>query len=229
MTPTATATPTLTRLAALVTTLLATAALTAACGSTATKTSSQPTSASTTAATTATAAPSATVGASGGGGTVTTASGAPATTAATTSTTTAGMAACASDGLHLAASGPSNPGAGSATWTLMFTNAGQAPCSLDGYPGVSAISSSGQQIGQPAGRTGRSPSVVVVQPGQSATADVRIAQAGDFDPSACGTPTAASGFRVYPPGQTAALSAAASFLSICSGSAVQMQVNPVTS
>jgi hypothetical protein len=223
---TRTATPT--RLAALVTTLLATAALTAACGSTATKTSSQPTSASTTAATTATSAPSATAGASGGGGTVTTTSGA-ATTAATTSTTTAGMAVCASDGLHLAASGPSNPGAGSATWTLTFTNAGQAPCSLDGYPGVSAISSSGQQIGQPAGRTGRSPSVVIVQPGQSATADVRIAQAGNFDPSACGTPTAASGFRVYPPGQTAALSAAASSLSICSGSAVQMQVNPVTS
>lgn len=190
----------------------------AACGGSSTRTAATTTTPapSTTAAPASTAAPTTSV--------ATTTS----TTLATTTTTAPAVPACATDGLRVASSGPTDPGAGSVTYALTFTDTGGSPCTLEGFPGVSAINGAGQQIGQPAARTQQSPSVVVLQPGQSGTALLRVAQAENFDPGTCGTPTAATGFRIYPPGQTAALTAAAP-LTVCPGAAVQMQINPITS
>lgn len=200
--------------------LLAAAALAVtACGGSKAKTATRPATQAP-----STSAPTSTVAPTSSSSTNTAASS---TTVAAPTTTAPSVPACATDGLRVSSGGPTDPGAGSVTYPLTFTNTATAPCTLSGFPGVSAVSGAGQQIGQPAARTSRAPSVVVVQPGQSATALVRVAQAQNYDPGTCGTPTPAAGFRVYPPGQTAGVVTPAS-LTVCSGAAVQMQINPIT-
>lgn len=95
--------------------------------------------------------------------------------------------------------------AGSTVRALVFTNTSTATCSLQGFPGVSYVTgSSGKQVGAAAGRSGPRGTVVILRPGQQASATVRVANVHDFDPVACRV-TPVRGFRVYPPGSTAAL------------------------
>jgi hypothetical protein len=146
---------------------------------------------------------------------------------ATTTTLAPAVPACATDGLGISVGGPTDPGAGSVTYPITFTDKGTSACTLDGFPGVSAVNAAGQQIGQAATRTTQAPSVVVIQPGRSGTALLRSADAANFDPASCGTPTTSSGLRIYPPGQTASTTGAAS-ISVCPGAAAQFQIQPVT-
>lgn len=118
-----------------------------------------------------------------------------------------------------------DPGAGSYSEVLTFVNKGTAPCTLSGYPGVSAVGAGGAQIGPAAARTGKPSGAVTVKPGQAASAVLRVAQAGNFGPPTC-QPEPATGFRVYPPGQTVPVFVGAS-LQACAGTAVQFQINPV--
>lgn len=125
------------------------------------------------------------------------------TTPSSTSTSIA-SSGCASAHLEFSLS-PPNAGAGSFLDVLSFTNVGSAPCTLEGFPGVSFLNSSGSEVGQPAVRTAATPAFVSLTPGGKAYAELQIP-----DPPAVGCVAGVpSEVRVYPPGQTAPLTAPA--------------------
>jgi len=89
--------------------------------------------------------------------------------------------------------------AGSAFYSLRFTNLSARKCTLAGYPGVSAVDLRRRQLGSPAGRNPRQPlRVVTLSPGDTASAIVQISQAANFPAGDCQRLDAA-GLRVYPP------------------------------
>jgi len=97
-----------------------------------------------------------------------------------------------------------NGAAGTTFYTLKFTNLSGSTCTLRGYPGVSAVSLSGGQLGQSAKRDPATPvRTITVRSGASASATVGIVDTGNFPTNACRAVTAA-GFKVFPPGQTTA-------------------------
>jgi hypothetical protein len=92
--------------------------------------------------------------------------------------------------------------AGSFYYKLEFVNLSGSTCTLAGYPGVSAVSLSGRQIGASAKREATvRPRTVTLPPEGEATTLVHVVDVGAL-PSSC-RPTAAAGFRVYPPGESA--------------------------
>jgi hypothetical protein len=96
--------------------------------------------------------------------------------------------------------------AGSVEVTLILTNNGSSQCSLQGWPGVSFVGGgNGTQLGNPA-QFDRSTShdTVVLQPGGTAQAPLKITRAENYPDSDC-KPQPADGFRVYPPGATDSL------------------------
>jgi hypothetical protein len=98
----------------------------------------------------------------------------------------------------------SNGTAGSIYYTLEFTNLATHACTLGGYPGVSAVNLAGHQLGSAASRDhGTATHTVTLAPDASATAVLRIVEAGNFPTSTCRQTTAA-GLRVYPPNLTSA-------------------------
>ncbi len=96
-----------------------------------------------------------------------------------------------------------NGALGSIYYKLELTNLSGHPCTLRGYPGVSAVDLSGKQLGRAASResTG-TPHTVTLPSRASATAVLRIVEAGNFPTSVCHQ-TMAAGLRVFPPGQSA--------------------------
>jgi hypothetical protein len=153
---------------------------------------------------------------------------APATTTPATPTTGTGgnapVAACTSD--HLSGSLASAAGGGAAGSTyldLVLTNNGTTACTLQGWPGVSFVGKgNGTQLGQAAtfDRSSAHPTVTL-SVGGNAKALLRIVQAGNYDNATC-SPAAADGFRVYPPGQKAALLVNAANLTACTSSSVSL-------
>lgn len=92
--------------------------------------------------------------------------------------------------------------AGSAFYKLHFTNLRRA-CTLRGYAGVSAVDLGGHQLGSAASRNhARTPRLITLGRGATATAILQVVNVGNFSPAAC-RPTTAAGLRVYPPGSTA--------------------------
>jgi len=187
--------------------VLAAGVVAAACSSNGSSSSSTTT---TTAATTTTTAARST----------TTTTGAPATT------TTAGTVACGSSQVSLTSS--SNSGAGHIGLVLVFTNHSSAPCQITGYPGVAGLNAAGQQAAQaertPNGYvggipTGSTPPVVVLQPGQSASAILEGSDVPTGTATSC--PTYAS-LLVTPPNTTVSIPLAASMPG-CSA----LQIHPV--
>jgi hypothetical protein len=112
---------------------------------------------------------------------------------------------------------------------MKFTNTSGATCTVYGYPGVSAVTASGSQLGSAAGRsTTSSPATITLAPGQSTTATLQVTNVGNYTPSTCG-PTTASALRVYAPNQTTPSSVAFSS-SVCGKSGtVYMTITPVGS
>jgi Domain of unknown function (DUF4232) len=93
--------------------------------------------------------------------------------------------------------------AGSAFYHLEFTNLSSRPCTLRGYPGVSAVTLTGRQVGTPASRNPAQPvRTVTLAGGASAAAVLQIANAQNFPQADC-RPTTAAGLRIYPPNSTA--------------------------
>ena len=88
--------------------------------------------------------------------------------------------------------------AGSTYYPLEFSNIGHHACSLSGYPGVSAYAGALHQVGQPAGRSAGSHASVTLAPGATAHAQLGVRDWG----AVCTHAVAASGLKVYPPGQT---------------------------
>jgi hypothetical protein len=141
--------------------------------------------------------------------------------------TTVGVTTCATDALTLSVSG-ANGAAGSTYETLDLQNTGSVPCTLEGYPGVSYVTgSAGTQVGAAATRDPSSSVVLVtLAPGATATAQLRLIDAGNFDPTTCQM-TPVLGFRVYPPGQTTAGFVAASGQACASTSVQDLYVGTV--
>lgn len=104
---------------------------------------------------------------------------------------------------------PGGGTAGSFYYKLELTNLSGHTCTLHGYPGVSAVDLAGHRLGSAAlHEASGKPRVVALASatptlalGTTATAVLRIVDAGDFSPAAC-HPVSAAGLRVYPPGQT---------------------------
>jgi Domain of unknown function (DUF4232) len=120
-------------------------------------------------------------------------------------TGTAGTPACRSSGLRLSLGSVSGT-AGSVYRYIEFKNVSAAACTLHGFPGVSLLGGSpARQIGAAATRAPHSrPSLVTLAPGKTASALLRIADAGDYPQATC-HPAPATMLRVYPPNQTAPL------------------------
>ncbi|CAM3678811.1 DUF4232 domain-containing protein [Kibdelosporangium persicum] len=111
---------------------------------------------------------------------------------------------CKSANLKLSLS-DGDAAAGTVYRKLVFTNAGSAACTIQGFPGVSYVTGdSGQQVGEPAVREGTKGAPIKLAPGQSAFAPVGFTQVRNYDPAVC-KPTEVRGLRVYPPQETASM------------------------
>ncbi|MET9225713.1 DUF4232 domain-containing protein [Lentzea sp. NPDC003310] len=118
-----------------------------------------------------------------------------------------GPSACRSADLGLALTADEGGGGmNKMQYKLAFTNKGAAPCTLQGFPGVSFVTGdNGTQVGAPATRKDEAaPAAVTLQPGVGAVSDVTITNVGVYDPAECG-PADVRGLRIYPPGETAAM------------------------
>jgi Domain of unknown function (DUF4232) len=114
-----------------------------------------------------------------------------------------GPPACATGGLVVWMNTNGNGAAGTVYYVLRFTNLSGHTCTLRGFPGVSAVTLAGHQIGSAAGRDHATPvKTITIANHHTATATLGIVEAGNFPASKCG-PTTAAGLRVYPPNQTA--------------------------
>lgn len=100
--------------------------------------------------------------------------------------------------------GPPSGAAGSSYFDLAFTNISPRSCSLYGFSGVSfRTSAQGHQVGAAAERlSGTLQSVTLASQGR-AYETLRVVNAADYPPSACG-PAPVGGLQVFPPGQTSA-------------------------
>jgi Domain of unknown function (DUF4232) len=92
--------------------------------------------------------------------------------------------------------------AGSVFYRFQLTNFSGHRCTLRGYPKAYAANLAGQRFGSAAAHEAvGGVHTVSLAAGESASAVVRVIEAGDFSPSDC-HPRMAAGFRVSPPGQS---------------------------
>lgn len=112
---------------------------------------------------------------------------------------------CATKNLRASVGAP-EAAAGSALVPLRLTNVGARSCETGGYPGVSYTTGpEGAQVGSAAVRVAvPPPRVVVLAPGQTATAMLREASPYGYSRASCRLSREA-GLRVYPPNQWSAL------------------------
>ena len=130
---------------------------------------------------------------------------APVAALAATSSAPAGaapaVAACPTSGLVVWLDTAGSGAAGSTFYSLELTNLSGHTCTLQGYPGVSAVNLSGAQLGRAASHDpAHKPAVVKLVNDASATVILRIVEAGNYPTAAC-QPVTAAGLRVYPPGR----------------------------
>jgi hypothetical protein len=101
--------------------------------------------------------------------------------------------------------GSGGAAAGSVYYPLNFTNTSGGSCVLDGYPGVSFVTSpSGPQIGSAASKNPAvTPAPVTLAPGATGHATLQVVDAQNYSAATC-NPVTAHWPRVYAPGQTTA-------------------------
>ncbi len=130
----------------------------------------------------------------------------PAPTAASSSPPQAAAPPCATAGLRVS-KGASNGGAGTTFTSIDFTNTSGSACVIEGYPGVSLVSTgsnAGRQVGADAKRTTTTPvHPITLGSGQTAHAVLGVAEAGNFPAAKC-NPVTAHWLKAFPPGQRAA-------------------------
>ncbi len=108
--------------------------------------------------------------------------------------------------------GQGNGTAGTTYYPLEFTNTSGHACSLYGYPGVSAISRTGQQLGTPAAWSSLSGAQrVVLAPGATAHTILAYHDVGAYPPRVCDPVSTTFELRIYPPDQRTATYAAFDF------------------
>jgi hypothetical protein len=115
-----------------------------------------------------------------------------------------GAPRCATSGLVVWMNTQGDGAAGSIYYTLKFTNLSGHACTLRGYPGISAVSLSGRQLGTPAQRGTEPATAVRLASGATAYAVLQYSDVvtNGGGPRPC-DPVTAAGLRVYPPDQTA--------------------------
>jgi hypothetical protein len=118
--------------------------------------------------------------------------------------------------------------AGGFEYEIKFTNLGSATCTLKGVPSVSAVDLHGKRIGAAASAGAGKKTTVTLGSGQTAIADVLIADALNFPKNKC-EPTLAAGLRVGVPGGSGAKVAPIAFETCAKASAATITVDPVTS
>jgi hypothetical protein len=121
---------------------------------------------------------------------------------------------CATSGLVVWMNTQGDGYAGGVYYTLNFTNLSGHACTLHGYPGVSAVTLSGRQIGSPAGWGNTKPGTVTLANRATATASLQASDPANYgtmcflpgpapSPGHPGKLPTAAGLRVYPPNQRA--------------------------
>jgi hypothetical protein len=144
-----------------------------------------------------------------------------------TSAAPAGAAACSSSNLRISL-GNGGAGAGTDFTVIDFTNSGGAPCTLYGFPGVSLTNSSGAQIGAAATRNpSKASTLVTLAPGAKASAELGVANAGNYPAAAC-KPTTSAQMKVFPPNQTQAVEVAFTTMGCAVSSTHQLSVTAVS-
>jgi len=147
-------------------------------------------------------------GSGGGGGVVTT-------------------AACTTSDLAVRVGTNGGGAAGSIYYPLNFTNRAGHTCTLVGFPGVSAISASGAQLGSAAGRdTTTAAKTVTLTTGGTASSTLQVAEVGNYPTATC-QPTTAAGLRVYVPNQTTSVNVTFSFQACAKAGPVYLHVTAV--
>jgi Protein of unknown function (DUF4232) len=122
---------------------------------------------------------------------------------------------------------PANQGNGAAGTTyypLEFTNISGHACSLFGYPGVSAVSGTGKQLGSPAGWGSLSGARrVILAPAATAHTRLAIHDVYSYAKRAC-DPADTAELRMYLPDQRLATTAAFSFEACSRAGIVYMSI-----
>lgn len=128
----------------------------------------------------------------------------PATGTPGSSAPAAGAAACTADRLSGTLEDQVGGGAaGSVYRILVLTNTSDAACTTAGLPGVSYIDAGSNQVGAAAARSDAAAVTVVLEPGQSATAELQETRAQNYGDRCTQVPV--TGLLVYPPDDTASL------------------------
>lgn len=124
-----------------------------------------------------------------------------------TTVDTGGTGECRTDQLSASINSRGGAAMGSVYFKIIFTNNGSAPCTMQGFPGVSYTDGpNGDPIGNPALRD-ESVAVtpVVLAPGGQAWAQVRSTNGQSGYPTATCKPVQVQGVRIYPPDNKASL------------------------
>src|SRR5262249_42771995 len=115
----------------------------------------------------------------------------------------AAIPACATSGLVIWLNTEGDHAAGSSYYKLEFTNQSGHTCTLQGFPGVSALGIAGHQLGRPAARAqAGKPRQIRLANNAAAVVVLRIVNVHNFPPATC-RPVVAAAFSVYPPNQIA--------------------------
>ena len=123
------------------------------------------------------------------------------TSASAASTGPAAISKCAAGNLAVWVNEDSSDGtAGTTFFHLDYTNTGRATCYLDGYPGVSAVSQGGKQLGKAARRNSAAP-VKIIDLAAGRTAHSVLGYVDIIVDPACKEKTAAA-LKVFAPNDT---------------------------
>lgn len=126
---------------------------------------------------------------------------------------------CATADLQLSTAS-AGAAAGTHFLSLVLTNTSGAECTMTGFPGVSLVDGSGQQVGNPADRNGAvMPDAVALKPGESAHAVAGFPNYQNFPAGNCTGPSVS--LKLYPPDELTALVAPVVDYS-CPGFSVQV-------
>jgi hypothetical protein len=137
----------------------------------------------------------------------------------------AATTSCATSALKVSL-GPANATAGTTFYPLKFVNAGKTSCTLTGYPGVSAVTSSGKQIGNSASRVNSKFRTVTLAPGKQQSASIGIVDTGNFSAATC-APVTAAGLKIIPPNQSQSVTLKKKFSTCSSTTTTSLTVRPI--
>lgn len=100
--------------------------------------------------------------------------------------------------------GKGDAAAGTVYRKLIITNVSGHQCTIQGFPGVSYVTGAdGHQVGEAAFRDGVKGELVLLNNGESASADMGFVNVRNYDEQIC-KPTETRGLRVYLPQETTA-------------------------